>query len=95
MISASLENPKITVNGQKIVFPVKLESGMSLEFNSATDCKLYGPKGEFLKDVEIEGIIPSLVSGENEISFSGSGQDGINPRVQVTVISEGKPLVNK
>ncbi|HBL74772.1 MAG: hypothetical protein A2W90_15150 [Bacteroidetes bacterium GWF2_42_66] len=95
MVTATIRNPSVTINGEKIAFQVTLESGMSLEFNSASDCKLYGPKGEFLKDVKIEGTVPSLVSGENEISFSGNGPDGINPRVQVTVISEGKPLKNK
>lgn len=55
---------------------------MWLEFNSPDDCKLYGPKGE----------IPILAPGENEISFSGRGSQGINSRVQVTVISEGVSL---
>ncbi|MGV8133675.1 MAG: hypothetical protein AB2L20_00545 [Mangrovibacterium sp.] len=66
IVSASLENPEVTVNGQKIVFHVKMKSGMWLEFNSPDDCKLYGLKGE----------IPILAPGENEISFSGRGSQG-------------------
>jgi len=69
-----------------------MEPGMFLELNSASDCKLYGPKGELLKEVEIDGKIPVLVSGENQITFSGQGTPGINSRVRVTVISEGEPL---
>jgi hypothetical protein len=92
MVSVPLENPEITVNGQKIVFPVTMEPGMFLELGSASDCKLYGTKGELLKEFEIDGEIPVLVSGENQISFSGKGTPGINSRVQVTIISEGKPL---
>lgn len=95
MVSALLENPEITVNGQKIVFPVKMESGMWLELNSATDCKLYGPKGELLREIKIEGKIPALIPGENKITFSGKGVPGINSRAQVTIISEGKPLENR
>jgi hypothetical protein len=65
---------------------------MFLELGSASDCKLYGPKGELIKEVKIDGDIPALVSGENQISFSGKGTLGINSRAQVTIISEGKPL---
>jgi len=92
MVSVPLKNPEITVNGQKIVFPITMEPGMFLELNSASDCKLYGPKGELLKEVEIDGDIPVLAPGKNQISFSGKGTPEINSRVRVTVISEGKPL---
>jgi hypothetical protein len=78
------------IGSEKIIFPGKMESGMYLEFRSLADCKLYGSKGEFLQDVKIEGNIPVLKKGDNEISFGCKGPDGINSRVQVTVISEGE-----
>jgi hypothetical protein len=53
---------------------------------------LFGSKGELLLDVQITGKIPELKPGENQISFIGEGPTGINSRVQVTVISEGKPI---
>ena len=68
---------------------------MYIEFRSASDCKLYGSKGEFIQDIVIEGRIPDLKNGNNEISFSCRGLEGVNSRVQVTVISEGKPLENQ
>lgn len=95
MVPVTIENPEITVNGQKIVFPVKMESGMWLELNSATDCKLYGPKGELLQEVKIEGEIPALIPGENNITVSGKGVPGINSRAQVTIISGGESLDNR
>ena len=61
---------------QKLIFKVKMESGMYLEFNSPEDCKLYGPKGEFLQDVKIEGKIPVINNGENDISFKCKGTEG-------------------
>ena len=94
MTPGKIDNPSIIIGGQKVVFPVSMESGMYLEFNSATDCKLYGPKGEFLKDVVITGSIPTLRSGNNDISFTCDGVEEVNKRVQVTVIGEGKPLIN-
>jgi len=92
MVPAVIQNPAITIGGERLVFPVKMESGMYLEFRSQSDCKLYGSKGEFLQDIQVEGNIPALRNGENEISFTCKGPEGVNPRVQVTVISEGEPL---
>jgi hypothetical protein len=95
IVSCTIENPSITVGEEKIVFPVKMESGMYIEFKSSADCKLYGSKGEFLKDIPVQGKIPALNPGKNEISFTCDAPTGINPRVQVTVIDEGKPLKNQ
>lgn len=90
-----IENPSITIGGVKIVFPVRMESGMYLEFRSSADCKLYGSKGEVIREVIPEGIIPNMATGENEISFSCKGSKGISTLMKVAVISEGKPIVKK
>ena len=95
LVPVTIDNPQITIGDEKIVFPVKMESGMYLEFKSPSDCKLYGSKGEFLKDVPVKGNIPVLNQGNNEISFTCKAPSGINPRVQVTVIGEGQPLKNQ
>jgi len=93
IVSGTVENPSITIGGEKVVFPVTMESGMYLEFRSVDDCKLYGSKGELLMEVKPKGTIPYLVNGDNTLIFSGSGSREVNTRVQVTVISEGQPLV--
>ena len=68
---------------------------MYLEFRSVSDCKLYGSKGEFIKEVSVTGKIPTLHPGSNNISFNCDGAPkGLSPRVQVTIIGEGKPLTN-
>ena len=95
MVSGTIENPAIAIGGEKIIFPVRMESGMYLEFVSSADCKLYGPKGEFLKDVSVQGKIPVLNPGNNDVSFTCDAQKGINPRVQVTIMGEGEPLKKK
>lgn len=92
MVSGYIENPSVTIKGEKIVFPVRMESGMYLEFRSENDCKLYGSKGELLAEVKPKGIVPSLIKGNNEVLFSGEGSNEFNTRVQVTVICEGAPL---
>ena len=75
MVPVTINDPCITIGGERLIFPVKMESGMYLEFRSQTDCKLYGSKGEFLQDVQIEGKIPTLKNGENEISFACKGPE--------------------
>ena len=92
LVSATITNPAIKIGGEKIVFPVSLESGMYLEFRSSSDCKLFGSKGEFIKEVSVTGKIPTLHKGPNNISFNCDGPKGISPRAQVTIIGEGKPL---
>ncbi len=93
MVMATIENPAVTIGGEKVVFPVRMESGMYLEFRSMSDCKLFGSKGELLKEVIPNGWIPDLVNGRNEVSFSCTTSETVNTRVQVTVIGEGKPLI--
>jgi len=94
IVSSTIVNPSIMIGTEKIVFPVSMESGMYLEFKSATDCKLYGPKGEFIKEVQVLGKIPILRTGENQISFGAEPNSEVKPRVQLTIITEGKPLLN-
>ena len=92
MVSVTLENPAITIGDETIVFPVKMESGMYIEFKSQDDCKLYGPKGEFIQDIKIAGEIPIIKKGLNEVSFKCNGTKGVSSRAQVTVIGEGDTL---
>jgi hypothetical protein len=95
LVPLTIINPSISIGQERLVFQVRMESGMYLEFRSKSDCKLYGSKGEFLQDVQVEGVIPVLTNGDNNISFTCTADEGINPRVQVTVISEGKALENR
>jgi len=71
---------------------VEMESGSYLEFNSATDCKVFGPDGAFLQDVKIEGAAPILTAGANQLRFDCEPSPGVNPRVRITTITSGAPL---
>jgi hypothetical protein len=87
-----LDNPSITIRGERIVFPVSLESGCYLEFTPASECKLYDRRGELLREVRLEGRVPTLAPGENEVKFTCETSKDCRPRAKVTVISHGKPL---
>ena len=88
-VTAKLRNPAIAIAGGTIRFPVEMESGSYLEFQSMADCKLYGPKGELLREIRPEGDVPALGGGPNRISFSCDGSPGLRLRARVTVIALG------
>lgn len=98
LVNSVINYPTITVNGESLTIPVEMESGMYLELGcdsvckSGNICKLFGPKGELLKEFKISPV-PEIRSGENQISFSSKGPDNINPRTQVTLITEGDLLI--
>jgi hypothetical protein len=88
----SLRRPAVTVGAKTVLFPVELETGSYLELNSLTDCKVYGPNDELKTEVKLESELPTLSSGENQISFRCEAGEGTNVRVNVTVMSEGRKL---
>jgi hypothetical protein len=69
-----------------------MESGSYLEFGSMSDCKLYGPHGELIRDVRPEGDAPILEPGENSVRFACSSPNGVAARALVTVSARGEPF---
>ncbi|MCX8052425.1 MAG: hypothetical protein N3B12_01340 [Armatimonadetes bacterium] len=89
LAAAKLVNPSVTINGNKITFPVELETGCYIEYNSPSDCKLYSPSGELLREIVPEGSV-ELRPGRNDLSFACEPPaDGISARARVTVWSFG------
>jgi len=88
----TLQNPRVTIGGTSVVFPVALKSGSYLEFTSASDCKLYDERGALLEEVQPEGNAPRLAAGENRVQFACEGPEGYRARANVTVISSGEPF---
>ena len=88
VVKQKISRPAVTAGGRTIIFPVEIESGCYLEFNSRDDCRLYGPKRELIRQVEPEGDIPIIEAGENEIKF-GCAKSAARPRANVTIISWG------
>ena len=92
LLETTLRRPVITVGGRSICFPVEIDSGCYLEFYSVSDCKLYGPQGELIREVEPQGDVPLLEPGENQVMFTYDVPPDIDPRAHITVISQGEPL---
>jgi hypothetical protein len=87
-----VEDPRLGVGGATLTFPVTLETGCYLEFNSMEDCKLYDPNGVFLRECPPVGEVPTLGGGKNQIIFACDGPHGYNVRALVTTITAGTPL---
>lgn len=87
-----LHNPAVEVAGRRLVFPVDLESGMFIEFESMSDCRLYDERGNLLQWVHPEGDALALTANENQIRFDCEGPAGFRSRADVTVIASGEPL---
>jgi hypothetical protein len=85
LVSTKVVNPAVTVSGKTVTFPVEIESGCYLEFNSRDDCLLYGRDGNIICSVVPEGIIPALKQGENDILFACEPRHPVRPRAWVTV----------
>ena len=90
-----LRNPAIEIEGKRLVFPVDLESGMYIEFESPGDCRLYDERGRLLQWLQPQGDVPRLVSKDNTITLTCQGTEGFRSRAEVTVITEGLPLSDR
>ena len=92
LLPTRLIRPAVTVGRQTITFPVEIASGQYLEFNSPSDCKLFGPTGELVRPVTVEGEAPVLEPGENQVKFTCGAPPGVSARAIVTLITQGEPL---
>ena len=92
VVPTILRNPSITIGGKTLTFPVEIATGQFLEFHGPADCKLYGPKGEEIQNVEPAGDVPVLESGANRIAWTCESESGRNPRAYVSVITQGAPF---
>jgi len=88
LVETKLVSPVVTVNGKTITFPVEIPTGSYLEFYNRENCKLYDKTGRLISDVRLEGDIPVLEAGNNEMEFKCGHENNINPRAKITVISE-------
>ena len=85
-----LKNPAVTVGPTEIVFPVALESGCSLEFASAADCRVFDERGKLVREVHVSGPTPILAAGDNPMRFRCEAAAGPSLRAKITVLSAGE-----
>jgi hypothetical protein len=87
-----VKNPRISVGGKTIEFPVELASGSWIECNGPDDCAAFGPRGELLGKVTPRGDWSVLKTGAVPIQFSCEAGNAATPRARVTVFTRGEEL---
>ena len=92
MLPATLKNPALTVNGERIEFPVELPSGSWLEYDGGSDFAVFGSKGEPLGRHTLKGTPLLLRAGENRLEFLCPSSTGPSPRAKVALFSQGEEL---
>ncbi|MCS7305425.1 MAG: hypothetical protein NZ602_10015 [Thermoguttaceae bacterium] len=91
-VAVKLTNPTIELNGQRLVFPVNLQSGWYLEFYGQDEAVVFDQRGAVVQKVKPEGQTPILRSGENRLRFTCQGPEGLSHRAKITIITYGEPL---
>ena len=92
IVTATMANPAITVNGVSLVFPIEMQSGAYLEFRAMDDCAIYDPQGKMLARVTPTGEIPRLQPGANTVQFAADTPGAASVRARITLMTAGDPL---
>ncbi|MGQ9574953.1 MAG: hypothetical protein ACUVUC_06510 [Thermoguttaceae bacterium] len=88
-----LANPSVSIGGQRIAFPVALQSGSYLEFDPAAGGKLFDERGALVRELAMPaGAAPILAAGDNQLQFACQPPAGHSVRARVTLISSGQPV---
>ncbi|MGA2254144.1 MAG: hypothetical protein ABSG53_05730 [Thermoguttaceae bacterium] len=90
ILKTRLTNPVVTVGGKNLVFPVTLQCGYSLEFASASNCKVFDERGKLIQKVHVPGPTPVLAAGNNQMKFRCEAAAGPSLRAKITVLSAGE-----
>lgn len=95
---ARIDDPALEVEGARIVFPARLESGQFLEFDGGEEATIRDERGALVGSVRPRGAAPLLGPGENRLAFScreapEDAARGLRPRFLVTVFALGDPLL--
>jgi hypothetical protein len=89
LIDRKLREPGLNIGGDDISFPVDIQPGEYLELSSGS-CAVYGPEGQVIDNPAPSGD-PRLRRGKNEVRFI-SAHGGQNPRANITLRAQGKPI---
>lgn len=90
--AASVVNPTLVIGGRKVIFPVTITSGSSLELQPGSRCRVVDQYGKLLQKVVVQGELPTLAAGENDVGLSWDTPQGPRPRLLVTISTAGPAL---
>lgn len=91
LVKNKLGQPTVTVNGVSVTFPVVIESGWYLEYESP-DWALYNTDGLAIAKGSVDSTALQIKQGENTVEFSCSPLEPFKPRAYVTLMLKGDPI---
>jgi len=92
LLQVPVENIRLSVNGQTVLFPATIKSGSWIEGNGVEDCMVYGPNGETLGKAVPQGEWPKLRNGVNQLRLTCQSGEEAAARVRVRVVALGDAL---
>lgn len=91
----SLVNPKLTIAGESITFPVEIPSGYYLQWDPQcgdSQARVMTPDGAVVDTVTPEGDFSMIPAGAAEINWEADTTEGAAFRAKLTVRTVGEPL---
>lgn len=86
-----LSDLSLALNGQQLTLPWALTSGDYVEIEGPDGIAYYNERGELQDRVKPE-TLPAFTAGDNTITLSAKGMDGLNTRAELTVCPLGEPF---
>jgi hypothetical protein len=81
-----LRDPSITINGKTLIFRTELQPDQYLMFKPEEGvCKLCSANGFTLRNVEVEGEIPIIEKGVNQVSFDCKTAPNLSQKAKVKI----------
>ena len=81
-----LRDPSITINGKTLIFRTELQPDQYLMFKPEEGvCKLCSANGFTLRNVEVEGEIPIIEKGVNQVSFNCKTAPNLSQKAKVKI----------
>ncbi len=88
----TLHNPGLTIQGESITFPVRLEPDWYLEYEGGGSVRVFDPNGFTQAEVQPQGVVPTVRKGNNELTFICDRDQGQGETAKITLFTRGKPL---
>ncbi|MEA3402762.1 MAG: LamG-like jellyroll fold domain-containing protein [Armatimonadota bacterium] len=90
--AVSLDQPRLTINGEDVTLPVSLHSESYVEVDPDGAWRLYDRRCDLQQRGRLDGPTPASRTGLNSLAFSSATEAA---RAEVTVIADGQPLRGK
>lgn len=89
----TLRRPVLDVNGVALALPFDVASGQYVEVLEGGACRLYGPKGELVREAALPSPLPEMRKGACLVTLrceAGAGDP--RPRARLGVVCRGAPF---